>query len=524
MGAAVGVRIYEMRVTKLKSHNSCITFSFIRTMLTKKGLCLFVFVAIIAFAMSLVSGCRKEQFGSGKLSFSTDTLTFDTVFTSLGSTTRSFKVFNTSSKAVKIADLRLMHLVGTQFRINVDGMGGDHFTNVEIPAKDSIYVFVEVTVNPTSAATPFVIVDDVSFLANGEASTVHLQAFGQNAHFHYGEEIKTAVNWSNDLPHVIISKDTIPGVFVRSGGTLTIGSGCKIFFAGNSAIFVEGTLTAHASSWTDSIVFQGARLENFYHDKPGQWFGIVFLRNTDGGLSSTGSFDHCIVNESSYGIYAGAGLSNDLNKYLDPLKSPFVTIQNTIVKNSQNNALYGFNAKITATNSIFHTAGEYLIKLGLGGDYTFTHCTMVNNGSRYISHEKESLLLSNFVSDGVSTIYEAKLTTNFTNCVLYGSLENEISFNNYKDPPTDLTDFDVAFHYCDVKAKTDTFNMFTTHDNVLINQDPQFKNASDGDYTPSDSGSVSPLIDYAPTGLSPDIFGTMRPQRVRYDVGAIEVQ
>ncbi|HLP19759.1 MAG TPA: hypothetical protein VK174_05635, partial [Chitinophagales bacterium] len=221
----------------------------------------------------LLSNCRKEQFGNANISFSRDTLTFDTVFTSLGSTTKYFKVFNTDKKAVRIEDIQLKHLVGTQFRINVDGVNGDHFTNIEIPAKDSIYIFVEVTVNPNSAATPFVIIDDVQFLIGGQTSTVHLQAFGQNAHYHYGEELTNSATWSNDLPHVIIAHDSVPGVYVRCNSTLTIMPGTKVFFAGSSALFIEGTLKAEASNWSDSIVFQGARLEQFYDNQPGQWFG-----------------------------------------------------------------------------------------------------------------------------------------------------------------------------------------------------------------------------------------------------------
>ena len=508
-------------------------------MFWKKGFILFACISILSGFLLLNNGCRKDQFGNGGISFSTDTLTFDTVFTSLGSTTKYFKVFNTSKKAVNISNIRLMHLVGTQFRINVSGRSGDSFTDMEIPAKDSIYVFVEVTVNPNSAATPFVIIDDVSFIVNGNASTVHLQAFGQNAHFHYGEEITAGQTktWSNDLPHVIISHDSVPGVLVDCGATLNINPGCKIFFAGNSAIFVQGTLNAplpgQSISWSDSIVFQGARLEQYYQDKPGQWFGIVFLRDTNNTTSCAahGNFSHCVVNESSYGIYAGAGLTNDLSKFTGTAGRPVIQINNTIVKNSQYNAVYGFNAKITATNSIFNTAGEYLIKLGLGGNYTFTHCTMFNNGSPYISHDKESLLLSNFVSDGTN-IYPEPLKTTFTNCLLYGNLQNEISFNNAED--TLLTNFDNAFSYCDVKSNMDTFNMFTNiHDNVLINQEPGLQNPGSGDFIPSDStGYISPLIDYAPApngGLSIDIYDKLRPVSKtsnlnKYDVGAIEVQ
>src|SRR5690606_28614080 len=168
-------------------HNFYFTFSFIRVMYTKKGFLFFTVAALVVFTLLFQSSCRKEQFGNGNISFTIDTLTFDTVFTSLGSTTKYFKVFNTDNKAVKVSDIRLMRLVGNQFRINVDGVNGDQFSDIEIPAKDSIYVFVEVTVNPNDQSTPFVIVDDVVFTINDKVSTVHLQAFGQNAHFHYGE-------------------------------------------------------------------------------------------------------------------------------------------------------------------------------------------------------------------------------------------------------------------------------------------------------------------------------------------------
>lgn len=491
-----------------------------------------IFRLLVVFSIPVVvlllSNCRKDNFGNGNLSFSTDTLTFDTVFSTLGSTTRYFKVFNTDKKAVKISNIRLMHLVGTQFRIMVDGVSGDQFTDIEIPAKDSIYVMVEVTVNPNDQTSPFVIIDDVSFLVNGNTSTVHLQAFGQNAHFHYGEEITSGQTktWSNDLPHIIISKDTIPGVYVRCGGTLNINPGCKIFFTNNSALFVEGTLNANATTWSDSIVFEGVRLESYYNDKPGQWFGIVFLRNPD--CVPHGNFDHCVVNESSYGIYAGAGLSTSLADYQGSSGRPVVSIKNSIVKNSESNAVYGFNAKITAENSLFYVSGDNLMKFGLGGEYAFTNCTMYNTGSRFIEHKNETLLLSNFVADGNNNVYPEPIKTTFTNCLVYGSLENEISFNNIDD--LNLANFEVSFSYSDVKAKEDTFNMFTAlHDNILFNEEPRLRKPDEGNFIPWDSaGYFSPLIDFAPAGLPTDIFGTIRPVSKtsninKFDIGAVEV-
>ena len=479
-------------------------------------------------------GCKKDNFGTSALTFSTDTLTFDTVFASLGSTTRYFKVFNDSRSPVTIADISLKHLVGTQFRMNVDGQSGDHFTNVEIPARDSIYVFVEVTVNPNSQQTPYIIIDDVDFTVGDNTETVHLQAFGQNAHYHFGQEISSSQTWNNDLPHVIISSDTVPGVYVRCGATLTIQPGCKIFFANNSALFVEGILKADGgTSWSDSTVFQGVRLEQYYDDKPGQWFGLVFLRTNS--CVAKGFLKYCVVTESSYSIYSGAGLGSTISDYLNPAFSPEVTMDNVIIKNSLYDAVYGFNGKVTARNCLMFAAGDNLVKLSLGGEYNFTNCTMYNTGSRYVGHEIEALELGNAVvveeADGSKTLYHAPLTTNFANSVLYGNLRNEVSYNNFDG--LNLGEFTNHFSYCSVKTNADTLSLFCPGSaNNQFNQDPRFKKAEDGDFTPWDSiGYFSPLIDASPSGLNSDLYGNARPATkvnppngTPYDIGAIEAQ
>ena len=214
------------------------------------------------------SNCKKDAANANSLAFSTDTLTFDTVFTTLGSTTQYFKVFNRSKQPITINNIKLQQLQGTQYRMNVDGTPGTNFNNVQIPAKDSIYVFVEVTVNPNSTTTPFVIIDNVNFTIGNTTQTVFLQAFGQNAHFHYGQEILTGKSqtWTNDLPHVIIKKGGLPGVLVDCGATLNIQPGCKVFFQSGSALFVEGTLNAISHDWHDSIIFRGVRLELIQKD------------------------------------------------------------------------------------------------------------------------------------------------------------------------------------------------------------------------------------------------------------------
>lgn len=478
----------------------------------------------------LLSNCRKEL-SAGKLGFSTDTLTFDTVFTSIGSTTQYFKVYNSGRTSITISKIQLLHLEGNQFTINVDAVNGSTFTNVVVPARDSIYVFVQVTVNPNSTATPFVIMDEVQFNYNSNVQKVVLQAWGQNAHFHYNEELgannhDTTVTWLNDLPHVIIG-----GEQVDCGSSLTISPGCHVYMGGAAAMYIFGSLTATASKWSDSIVFRGYRLEPYYDQLPGQWFGIVFLRDSTGGpCSGVGQFNHCIIDESSYGIYSGAGISTNLATYAGAPQC-IVNINHTIVSNSQYNAVYGFNTIINAVNSLFYVGGGNLVELGLGGNYSFNFCTIYNIGSPFISHQMQTLLLSNFVSSNNVT-YPAQLNASFSNCVIYGNLMNEISFNNYSNSPT--AQFNSAFTDCCLKTSSDTLAMYSLIDlNNLVNTDPGFEAPASGNFTPADSaGFTSPIIDYDNLVVFQDhndLYDNPRPvtlihPNTPYDIGAVERQ
>ena len=102
-----------------------------------------------------------------RLSFSVDTLSFDTVFTTIGSATKEFMIYNRNDQPLLISEIMLASGEETGFRINVDGRKGDHFQDVRIQADDSLYVFVEVTVNPNASNQPLLVDDSIIFTTNG---------------------------------------------------------------------------------------------------------------------------------------------------------------------------------------------------------------------------------------------------------------------------------------------------------------------------------------------------------------------
>jgi hypothetical protein len=484
---------------------------------------LFLVLGFACLGSVLLSSCRREKFSdSCALEFSTDTLTFDTVFSTLGSATRSFKIYNRCKESVRISRISLAGLQGAQFRLNIDGIAGREFRDIEIPAQDSIYAFAEVSVNPAQGNLPFIIEDEVIFETNGQVQKVALNAWGQNAYFHYGEVISGNVIWSSDLPHVVVSKDTVPGVYVKPGARLSIQPGTQVFMGPGAAILVSGDLQVNAGSWSDSVVFQGVRLEPFYKDKPGQWLGLFFLRESTSG--GTGSLKYTIIDEATYGISVGSGFESDIAFFQNTANRPSVTANRIIVRNSQASALFGFNGQFTGENCLFYAAGDYLVSLGLGGKYNFGNCTFFNRGSSYISHQKPALLLSNFAVAN-NTIYPAPLDqAYFDNCVVYGSLEKEVAFGKQ-----DGIAFGSRFRYCLLKAVEDTVAFY--QENALpltackFNTDPKFKRPETGNFMPDSV--ASPLLDASGFGAGADLYDRIRPVVVSnpaspYDIGAIE--
>jgi len=177
-----------------------------------------------------------------KLEFSTDTVLFDTIFTTIGSTTQNFRVYNPHKQPIIIDRIRLGGKQGTTYRLNINGRVTSELEQVEIPAEDSIFIFVEVTLNPNSINTPLIVQDSIIFQTNGNTQDVKLIAFGQDVHLINGEIIKSQ-RWINDKPYLVYNS-----MLVDSLETLTIEAGTRIHFHKRSSLLVQGTLIVNGTA------------------------------------------------------------------------------------------------------------------------------------------------------------------------------------------------------------------------------------------------------------------------------------
>lgn len=468
-----------------------------------------IFLSLFLLSLLLTQSCRRDNFitdADAKLGFSTDTLHFDTVFTTIGSATRSFKIYNRHKDAISISSIQLAGGEVSLFRMNVDGIPGVNFHDIEIPGNDSLYVFVEVTVDPNNDALPYIVEDSIFFTTNGNLQKVNLDSWGQNAHFYDSYALSDYDTvWTNDLPHVIYNY-----LVVDTLRKLTIQEGCRVYVHGNAGIYVLGTLQVMGTA-DSNVTIQGDRLESFFKEVPGQWNGIYFIRTSKNNI-----IQHAVIKNAIEAINAGY-LTTDSTNYNDPLSRPVIEMDHTQVYDNQNIGIFSLNAEISATNCLVYSAGQNTVALTGGGKYNFKHCTIANYSSQYLTPQSAALAVTNiFVFPDYSFVTTPLEEANFTNCISYGSLaENkDLILGNFEG-----TEFNYNFQNCFIKTDTSLADF----DDCFINTDPQFTNINERNYSPDSS---SPIIDagvFLPDVID-DIKGTVRPQGPGYDIGCYEVR
>ncbi len=464
----------------------------------------FSIVILIAFSQS----CKKDAIlkdVSAQLAFSTDTLTFDTVFTTLGSATRLFKFYNPHDQTLIISSIVLEQGTSSNFRMNVDGVSGLTFKDVEILPKDSLYVFVEVTVDPNNENKPIVIRDNVRFTTNGNEQRVVLEAYGRDAHF-YRDSVICTQTWIDDgKPYVIINS-----ILVDSGCRLSIGPGVEIYCDANSGIFVEGSIEANGLKG-DSVVFQGIRLEPFYQDLPGQWLGIFPLRG-----STTNLLEHTVVKNSVFGVSLGSNTNPDLTTFTNQ-NAPDILLKNTVIKNIQGTGIFGFLSFIRAENCLVYNCGEHNVQIAFGGLYAFIHCTFANFTNSVVTHRDPIIQVGNFV-ESTQGFFSANVDASFINCIVWGGEDEEISLDD-----DGLSAFDIFFNNSLLKTERDiTGSDFT---GSFKNQDPLFIDVNEENFSlQSGSPAIDKGVDVGTSGVTEDFNDEARPKGARPDLGAYEIE
>ena len=427
----------------------------------------------------------------------TDTLHFDTVFTSTGSVTRSFKIYNSNKRGVQISSILLKGGTSSPFKINVNGVTGPSVLQTQVNSNDSVYVFVSVKIDPTTANMPFIIRDSIEVEYNGNRKVIQLQAYGQNAHFLRKHIVASDETWTNDLPYVVLG-----GLEVAANATLTIQKGCRVFLHADAPLLINGTLHVLGEKYDSTrVIFTGDRLDEPYRNYPASWPGIYFNPSSRNNI-----INYAEIKNAYQALVVQAPSFNSTPKLL---------LSETKVDNAYDAGILALNSSINAQNVLISNCGKNLLLVG-GGDYTFTHCTIASFSNNFLQRTDPVLLLTNYTNSGSNT-----LTAVFTNCIFWGegllSGENEVVVKQAGSLP-----FNVSFDHVLWKMKHEPGNVLKNK--ILTNQEPLFDSINTSKhYYNFLLKKESPAIDAGRnTSITLDIDGNTRPVGLP-DIGAYEV-
>lgn len=450
----------------------------------------------------------------GMLSFSEDTLKFDTVFSTSKTATHLLKVYNKENQFVKIS-IGLKNGNSSSYDLSIDGKTGKKINDIELAPFDSVFVFLTMLTDSNTEDLPFVVEDVLQAQLNENTFEIPIIGYAQNAYY-ITDSVLSTMTFATDRPYVIVNS-----ALVAEGATVTIPAGVKIYMHRNSRLFVQGTLKM-MGTLENKIEVQGDRIDRniyvgSYEDVPGEWGGIYFLSQSHN-------------NEINYAIIKNGGLSTTVGSAStlpaviqvdeDTKKdgTPKLKLNNTIIKNAVAYGLIAFQSSIVAENCVIVNSQDLTLALLQGGNYQFYDCTIGSPGGiKFFSRMSGtvSVAVQNYYALSATTYAAADLNALFKNCIIFGYNEEEFVAAKKDDFSTVIT-----LDHCLIKHK-EPLPTFVSTSALVENQDPLFLDLSKSDFRVI-TGSPAINKGIAAGVLSLDINGISR--SATPTIGAYEFQ
>ncbi len=451
---------------------------------------------------------------SALLTFSEDTVAFDTVITGQGSSQRTLIAFNNNSKGLRIQSVQLEGGAESPFMVNVDGQflyngRGEDF---EVYGKDSIYIRLAVNLPETDSDLIEEYSDGLVFqLESGVRQRVTLTAQGMDVIMMRGEIISENTTFDARRPYLIYDS-----LVVEHDATLTLPEGCTLMFHDSTSLLVHGTLKAEGTM-ERPVTFRSDRTDHMfdylpYDNTPNRWGGIHFF-----GDSHDNELTQCDIHAGDYGIQC------DSTEVADA-EAPLLMLHNSVVHNIGGTGLSLRHCWTQVTGSqISNTLGDCVYILG--GAHTFVHTTIAQFYP-FTSDRGDALYISNYAGDIPYPIYWSY----FLNCVITGYADDVImgSIIESEDYPCDYL-FANSLLRTEVSEDTKRFVniIYDTPDSLEVSGKDHFVLFDTYnflyDFTPDSLSAIRGIADPEYTKEFPtDRHGTSRLADEAPDAGAYE--
>ena len=360
---------------------------------------------------------------SARLTFSADTVDFDTLITTIGSSTERVLAFNNNNKGLRITNVWLKHGTSSPFRVNVDGeyLSRGSGTDFEVHATDSIFILLETTLPETANIddTVTAFTDSLCFqLESGRVQYIVLKAEGQNAEHHHGVwKIESDTTFSSTHPIIIYDS-----LYIAPSATLTLDGGTTLMFHGRgqtgASMQVDGTLTVNGTL-DKPVIFRGDRMDNMfsylpYDNTPQQWGGVFLY-----GKGRQNKLDYLNMHGSITGLTA-RGTDIELN--------------NCIFYNAAGNAFTAKNSNVHAVNTQISNSYGHLFHM-IGGQAQFDHCTLAQFNN-YSSEMGYALMMQDWDIELKDTMFYDITGLTFNNCIITGYDDDVIMGDLIKERKT----------------------------------------------------------------------------------------
>lgn len=451
----------------------------------------------------LIAACSDyESFSDNpgfRLSFSQDTIAFDTLVSTLPSSTKTLFVFNNNGDGMRISTIQLEGGAESRFRVNVDGrfLVDGVWHDFEVLKHDSLFVRIEMTPPEVGSNEPLYFTDKLHFiLENGATQTVVLSGGAIDAYImKSGIMVEADETLLTDKPYVIYDS-----LVVKPGATLTLTEGTTLMFHDKAALHVYGKLLVQGSL-EKPVVLRGDRMDHMfdylrYDNTPSRWEGIIIHR---GSLGS--ELYQCDLHSSCFGI-----IVEDTEQLKPDEAQPSVSLDCCILHNIGGDGLQLNNCVSKVTNTQISNTLGHTVNIN-GGFHTFIYSTLAQFYP-FTANRGDGLHLASSEDGGD---YGLLRKAHFINCVITGYGEDVIMGEHIPEDGS----CDYLFHHCflntpivddeehfvgcifDRDKKKDEEEKLVRQDNFVLFDTENFIY----DFTPKDSSMIRSLADKAYEGL-----------------------